>query len=1350
MSYSPLSSSPSITEFDSSSSPTVQCRIQYLDDIDPFSNVHLPEPTRPLLFTFLTSTALSNQLNSIHKVLNAPHKLEDCTLELYRQDGTKTEYGPYLDLDLTFDEQRDEIEAFTEGYSRWSIVLRTQLSIRVQACIDKLLHSDGRELRRSLFSLKQIFQDDKDLVHEFVNNQGLQCLIKIGQLADQHYQNYILRALGQLMLYVDGMNAVMNQNEVIQWLYSLLEYNFGLVVKTSLKLLIVFAEYTENNALLILAAVNHVDRVAKRLPWSNAMKLMNDLQNSSSEVILLIMTLFNTILSALPDQDTFYDITDALEKQGMQRCTQYYLSKTPNEAELIEQFHIYDAALQHEDGDDEAANNASIRRIPRTKSAHDRLSSRYSLVVERESNDRSSDYSPPISTTSSSSPYRQEYESNLYDDSGVSFARSSRYNNDDDVDDFDDDERKTRMKSLTADRQSMRYVATHSKTFSAYDKPEQEVPRAPLPNTHNVHRMQNRWDNEIHQRSASHTTLPQRRNNDRWGTNNETTSDSHRVTTTSTYQSSTVKPSTSSDNHSVPSNQFTRPSAPVDASSSSNHHAEPQIFSRTGFQQPKSPNSTNRIEFFARSTPGQDSITSNSQPAVTVKEARVTPSTELIGVVTRAIDSLHAATVKSPATPSTKTFPLPSPVPNGTALKHRSDADLQWEFIHDKIPTRKLCVQDLNFEELDEQDDTSVLQLIPGQGGLPPPPPPPPSSSMFSGIGPPPPPPPLPPMGGAPPPPPPPPPLFLPGMMGGPPPPPPPACFGLDPKNLQRPALASTKAVKTIHLHWRETLPNMMGSGSQDSLWTSLNKITIDTNKLADLFKMKQATEKVKIGNDAKREITVLDAKRSNAINIGLKVLPNAQAIKAAILKMDSTVMTKEGIEKLLTMLPTEEEKNRIIEAQVANGDIPLGNAEQFLLTLTSIHELEARLKLWLFKLDFDNIELEIAEPLMDLKTGMKNLGDNFTFRHILEVLLAVGNYLNGTESVGFQLDYLARVPEVKDTMQKDTLLYHVCNIVVEKYPNTSDFYSDLGQITRCSKVDFEELEQKLTKLENDCRTAFDYLRTISKYDNQYNKTKLTEFLMDCAERICLLKLIHRRVNNRFQRFLLWLGYPRGIIPETKITHFCKVLSEFALEYRTTRERIITQKQKKQKMGERKKTRGQLISDVMSGKNVSINGDLTNGIHTDDESESIHSTVNGSDLRQALTRDISSVKLTRSTARPAPIKTPISSTNTFNDLASLIKSTSKEDQMMPGRRLRQKAALNQMKINSATTSNAPESEALDPSDELVDTLVQQAQQTAFKDPLRQRRAARNAQRQSLRRTQQITLNEQERAAVFGT
>src|ERR1700733_11558960 len=48
-----------------SSSSTLHCRIQYLDDTDPFSSVNLPEPARPPSFTFLTSTVLSNQLNSV-------------------------------------------------------------------------------------------------------------------------------------------------------------------------------------------------------------------------------------------------------------------------------------------------------------------------------------------------------------------------------------------------------------------------------------------------------------------------------------------------------------------------------------------------------------------------------------------------------------------------------------------------------------------------------------------------------------------------------------------------------------------------------------------------------------------------------------------------------------------------------------------------------------------------------------------------------------------------------------------------------------------------------------------------------------------------------------------------------------------------------------------------------------------------------------------------------------------------------------------------------------------------------------------------------------------------------------
>lgn len=49
-------------------------------------------------------------------------------------------------------------------------------------------------------------------------------------------------------------------------------------------------------------------------------------------------------------------------------------------------------------------------------------------------------------------------------------------------------------------------------------------------------------------------------------------------------------------------------------------------------------------------------------------------------------------------------------------------------------------------------------------------------------------------------------------------------------------------------------------------------------------------------------------------------------------------------------MLPSEDEIQRITEAQALNPDIPLEPAEQFLQTLASISGLRARLELWLFR----------------------------------------------------------------------------------------------------------------------------------------------------------------------------------------------------------------------------------------------------------------------------------------------------------------------------------------------------------------------------------------------------------------
>lgn len=71
-------------------SNTLTCKVQYLNDVDPFGAcTKFPEPTRPLLFTFNVNIPLINQIAAVHRLLQAPHKV-----------STSTQAGGGGDLDV--------------------------------------------------------------------------------------------------------------------------------------------------------------------------------------------------------------------------------------------------------------------------------------------------------------------------------------------------------------------------------------------------------------------------------------------------------------------------------------------------------------------------------------------------------------------------------------------------------------------------------------------------------------------------------------------------------------------------------------------------------------------------------------------------------------------------------------------------------------------------------------------------------------------------------------------------------------------------------------------------------------------------------------------------------------------------------------------------------------------------------------------------------------------------------------------------------------------------------------------------------------------------------------------------
>ncbi|XP_040908926.1 FH1/FH2 domain-containing protein 3 isoform X3 [Toxotes jaculatrix] len=1417
---------------------TFVCRVQFLDDTDPFNSTNFPEPTRPPLYTFREDIPLINQLAGVHRLLKAPHKLDDCALQLSHN-------GTYLDLESSLAEQRDELEGFQQDDTgsrgkKHSVILRTQLTVRVHACIERLYNSNGRDLRRALFSLKQIFQDDKDLVHEFVMAEGLTCLIKVGAEADQNYQNYILRALGQIMLYVDGMNGVIGHAETIQWLYTLVGSKFRLVVKTALKLLLVFVEYSESNAPLLIEAIASVDTKRGCKPWSNAMEILHEKDGVDTELLVYAMTLINKTLAALPDQDSFYDMVDGLEEQGMETVSQRHLGRKGTDLDLVEQLNIYEMTLRHEDGDDDSqpppmgrwdrrraslgagdkkrglerrrSRRASLGRsghaspcspaspqragfqpfsgqraedmsesparhlpsiVHRTTIQSITITSRKEDIKEDEQRNRtepppastlhspstptssppiSSPLSPPAqssllasllarkrstvtvpatkevspplrgscrpstdrlpylphspfhlfsydldeepsppasaksreespktasprnggytsysslsspSTPTSSRPalggllsssYRQHQESLAAERERRRVEREERLlriereernkHSRDYVDKMEEarlarEERYKNVERLAAEEYEKGRVrvsrtrpdlnltlapseawpsSSRSSTpssFASQEDAEADL-EAETPATPNTPSETGEADDssasvetEEKEAEANAEEEEEQKEEEEEEVQEEATAEKEEEVEDREQEPEKEREEAEEDsgilsdkerqNEEV--NEKDNCSASSISSASSTLEREERGSTENGFKeaevneqcskllnsklfmldmlysQNKKPSNEEEEEEDAEKEKergegeGEGKETqedaqgelgnnqeSNNVANKSEHHGSIRPFAERFGDLIKDLGSSHPHLDGSANEP-----PLPPP---------KKESDTIWDQL--LASPRELRIGDINFTDLTEDDDKDILDavLMGGCGDLPPPPPPPPCILRF------PPPPPM--LGSCPPPPP------LIGIMRPPPPP-----FFSAPVPVPPPPepLLFNKKKKTIRLFWSEVRPTDSQyrdyKRSGDSFWSKLEPIKLDTAKLEHLFesKSKEIPVTKKTAADGKRqEIIVLDSKRSNAINIGLTVLPPPRTIKTAILNFDEYALNKEGIEKILTMIPTEEEKQKIQEAQLANPDVPLGSAEQFLLTLSSISELSARLQLWAFKMDYEATEKEVAEPLQDLKEGMEQLEKNKTLRYILSTLLSIGNFLNGTNAKGFELTYLEKVPEVKDTVHKQSLLHHACSAVVENFPQSTDLYSEIGAITRSAKVDFDQLQENLCQMERRCKASWDHLKVIAKHEMKPQlKQKMSDFLKDCAERIIILKIVHHRIINRFHSFLLYLGHPAYSVREISVHRFSKILSEFALEYRTTRDRVLQQKQKRADHRERNKTRGKMIMDV--------------------------------------------------------------------------------------------------------------------------------------------------------------------------
>lgn len=191
---------------------------------------------------------------------------------------------------------------------------------------------------------------------------------------------------------------------------------------------------------------------------------------------------------------------------------------------------------------------------------------------------------------------------------------------------------------------------------------------------------------------------------------------------------------------------------------------------------------------------------------------------DMSGLISKAKEGLAKSKSKADVLKS----PTGDNIPKITEIK-KSENELHWEELVSKM-TRPLALCDLDFTDLNSEDEVDVLSPVSVTNGVPPPPPPmaPPS------------------MGGRAPPPPP------PGVRL-----PPPPLFGVNLKTQRSspngdsagspksPVLSNKKSKKTVKLFWKEVRDDPIILSRLDKnkmIWDELSPVLVDTQKLEHLF----------------------------------------------------------------------------------------------------------------------------------------------------------------------------------------------------------------------------------------------------------------------------------------------------------------------------------------------------------------------------------------------------------------------------------------------------------------------------------------------------------------------------------
>ncbi|KAM7265823.1 hypothetical protein ACFE04_003506 [Oxalis oulophora] len=409
---------------------------------------------------------------------------------------------------------------------------------------------------------------------------------------------------------------------------------------------------------------------------------------------------------------------------------------------------------------------------------------------------------------------------------------------------------------------------------------------------------------------------------------------------------------------------------------------------------------------------------------------------------------------------------------------------------------------------------------------IPPPPPAPTSSSNSSG-------------------PPPPPPMIGKGGSASSIPPPPPGGKTPSPAppmmkgRLSRTISAKSQQTKKLKpLHWLKLTRAVQGS-----LWAETQKSgdfskapEIDMSELETLFSaaVSVSDHGSKSGARGSRglksdRVQLVDHRRAYNCEIMLsKVKVPLQDLMSSVLDLEDSALDVDQVDNLIKFCPTKEEMELL---KNYNGDKDkLGKCEQFFLELMKVPRVEAKLRVFSFKIQFQTQVSDLKRSLNVVNSAAEEIKNSNKLKRVMQTILSLGNALNqGTargSAIGFRLDSLLKLTETRARNNKMTLMHYLCKVLAEKLPELLDFSKGLANLEAASKVQLKALAEEMQAINKGLEKVMQEL-SAAENDGPVSENFsriLKEFLCYAEAEVRTLASLYSAVGRNVDALILYFG----------------------------------------------------------------------------------------------------------------------------------------------------------------------------------------------------------------------------------